>query len=110
MAVPSGVVKWFDPDRGMGAIAPDGGGLDAVVHRSAIHGDADRTMVAGQQVCFDLTQDTAGVRADNIQPPNRLCCPSAEAVDGEPDARPHDGPLVWMVPPGLLPRPAPVHG
>ncbi|WP_405506308.1 cold-shock protein [Streptomyces purpurascens] len=95
------MVKWFDPEQGLGAIAQDGGG-DAVAHRSAVRGDADRVLAAGSRVCFDVTQDADGVRADNIQPPTRLCCPPAE--------RPQDGELVWMVPPGLPPRPAPDGG
>jgi cold shock CspA family protein len=53
------VVKWFDPERGLGAIPPDGGGRDAVAHRSAVHGDTDRLLVACSRVCFDITQDTA---------------------------------------------------
>ncbi|MDQ1033034.1 cold shock CspA family protein [Streptomyces umbrinus] len=100
--VPSGVVKWFDPERGVGAIAQDGAGWEAVAHRSAVHGDADRVLVAGSRVCFDVTQDADGVRADNIQPPTRLDCSPAE--------RPQNGQLVWMVPPGLPPRPVLVGG
>jgi CspA family cold shock protein len=103
--VPIGVVKWFDPEQGLGAIAQDGGG-DAVAHRSAVRGDADRVLVAGSRVCFDVTQDADGVRADNIQPPTRpptrLCCPPAE--------RSQDGEFVRTVPPGLPPRPASVGG
>ncbi|WAU78561.1 cold shock domain-containing protein (plasmid) [Streptomyces sp. Qhu-G9] len=95
MPVPSGVVKWFDPERGVGAITQDGGGWEAVAHRSAVHGDADRVLVAGHRVRFD-------VRADNIQPATRLACPPAE--------RPQHGQLVWIVPPGLPPRPVAVGG
>ncbi|MGX1916030.1 cold-shock protein [Streptomyces phaeochromogenes] len=100
--VPSGVVKWFDPERGVGAITQDGDGWEAVAHRSAVHGDAEGVLVAGHRVCFDVTRDADGVRADNIQPPTRLDCPPAK--------RPQHGQLVWMVPPGLPPRPVPVSG
>jgi cold shock CspA family protein len=65
--VPSGVVKWFDPCRGLGVIAQDSGGPDAVAHRLAVHGDADCMLVAGNRVLFDVTLDVAGVRADNIR-------------------------------------------
>ncbi|MGX1916151.1 cold-shock protein [Streptomyces phaeochromogenes] len=100
--MPIGVVKWFDPERGLGAIAQDGEGIDAVAHRSAVHGDADRVLAAGSRVRFDVTQDADGVRADNIQPPTQLCCP--------PAVRPRDSELVWIVPPGLPPRPATAGG
>ncbi|GHH63409.1 cold shock CspA family protein [Streptomyces umbrinus] len=102
MPVPSGVVKWFDPERDVGAITQDGGVWEAVAHRSAVHGDAEGVLVEGHRVRFDVTQDADGVRADNIHPPTRL--------DYPPAGRPQHGRLVWMVPPGLPPHPAPVGG
>ncbi|WP_405541076.1 cold shock domain-containing protein [Streptomyces phaeochromogenes] len=102
MPVPSGVVKWFDPERDVGAITQDGGSWEAVAHRSAVHGDADRVLVAGHRVRFDVTQDADGIRADNIHPATRPSCSPAE--------RPQHGQLVWMVPPGLPPRLVPVSG
>ncbi|WP_405573669.1 cold shock domain-containing protein [Streptomyces phaeochromogenes] len=78
MPVPSGVVKWFDPEQGVGAITQDGDSWEAVAHRSAVHGDADRVLVADHRVRFDVTQDTDGVRADNIHPPTRLDCSPTE--------------------------------
>ncbi|MEU1939109.1 cold-shock protein [Streptomyces coeruleorubidus] len=70
---------------GLGVIAQDGG-WDAVAHRSAVRGDADRVLVAGSRMCFDVTEDADGVRADNIRPLTRLCFSPAE--------RPQDGELV----------------
>ncbi|MFD7283912.1 cold-shock protein [Streptomyces sp. NPDC059862] len=70
-SVPYGVVKWFDPGRGVGAIAQERAGPDAVACRSAVHGNADSTLVAGTRVLFDLTLDAAGIRADNIRPAPR---------------------------------------
>ncbi|MEU3855627.1 cold shock domain-containing protein [Streptomyces sp. NPDC029554] len=66
--MPSGVVLWFDPVRGLGVIAVDGGGFNAVAYRTAVHGDAERQLIAGRRVSFDLTLDASGVRADNIRP------------------------------------------
>lgn len=64
--MPVGVVKWFDPERGEGRVVPDGGGADAVVYQSAIHGTGERTLLAGERIVFDLTFDAAGVWAGNI--------------------------------------------
>ncbi|WP_281291963.1 cold-shock protein [Streptomyces tailanensis] len=69
-------MKWFDPERGLGRIAQDDGGPDAVVHRSAVHGPGAEALAAGERVLFDITFDSDGIRADNI-------CPIAEA---RPDA------------------------
>ncbi|UUU37213.1 cold shock domain-containing protein [Streptomyces sp. CA-210063] len=82
-AVPSGVVKWFDPGRGLGVIAQEGGEPDAVACRSAVHDCSDRTLVEGDRVCFDVTQDSAGIRADNVhRPACELHCPPAEGSAG----------------------------
>jgi cold shock CspA family protein len=61
------VVKWFDLGRGVGVIALDGAGGEAVASRSAIHGGMDRPLVEGERVCFGVTRDSRGVRADNIR-------------------------------------------
>ncbi|MFI8194840.1 cold shock domain-containing protein [Streptomyces sp. NPDC085946] len=76
-------MKWFDPERGLGVIAQDSGGFDAVVCRSAVRGDAERVLGAGKRVCFDVTQDAAGVRADNVSPMTPVCCASAEGPGGD---------------------------
>ncbi|MGW1674522.1 cold-shock protein [Streptomyces sp. NPDC002324] len=89
--MPSGVVKWFDPGRGLGVIAQDGGGPDAVAHRLAVHGDADCMLVAGNRVLFDVTLDVAGVRADNIRQTGGPGCPPVEGLAGEMAARPQGG-------------------
>ncbi|MDN0200587.1 hypothetical protein [Streptomyces sp. S.PNR 29] len=96
----------------MGAIAQAGGGWDAVSHRSAVHGDAERVLVAGSRVCFDVTLDAAGVWAANTHTETRLCCELAEALADEQAGQAPAGGLllVWRVPPGLPPRPWRVDG
>ena len=55
----SGVVKWFNPDKGYGFIArPDG--EDVFVHFSAIQMEGYRSLDEGQPVEFDVTQGPAG--------------------------------------------------
>ncbi|MFI1452188.1 cold-shock protein [Streptomyces roseus] len=66
---PCGVVKWFDPDRGVGLIRQEGGGPDVQAEASALHG-MDR-LRPGEVVLFNVTLDGAGLRADNIHRPAR---------------------------------------
>ena len=55
----SGVVKWFNPDKGYGFIArPDG--EDVFVHFSAIQMEGYRSLDEGQLVEFDVTQGPKG--------------------------------------------------
>ncbi|MDO0916636.1 hypothetical protein QQM39_39220 [Streptomyces sp. DT2A-34] len=56
-------MKWLDPGRGVGVIAQECAGPDAVACRAAVNGDADSTLVVGERVSFDLALDAAGVRA-----------------------------------------------
>ncbi|GGS20276.1 hypothetical protein GCM10010252_69460 [Streptomyces aureoverticillatus] len=79
--MPSGVMKCFDPDRGVGVIALEDGG-EVAAHPSAVHGDAERMPVEGERVCFDLTRDDLGVRADNIRRADPGCCAPAEGSGG----------------------------
>ena len=56
-----GTVKWFNPDKGYGFIAVDGG-KDVFVHFSAIQSDGYRTLEEGQRVEFEITQSDRGRR------------------------------------------------
>ncbi|MFC3174072.1 cold-shock protein [Novosphingobium bradum] len=63
-----GTVKFFNPDKGFGFIAPDGGGNDAFVHISAVERAGMRTLDKDQRVSYDLEQDQRGkVSAVNLQ-------------------------------------------
>jgi cold shock protein len=65
--VTSGVVKWFNPDKGYGFIArPDG--EDVFVHFSAIQMEGYRSLDEGQLVEFDVTQGPKGLQAANVRP------------------------------------------
>jgi cold shock protein len=52
--VPTGRVKFFNPDRGYGFIAPDGGESDVFVHISAVEAAGMDTLVAGQLLAYDV--------------------------------------------------------
>jgi cold shock protein len=56
----TGLVKTFDDANGYGFIAPDDGGKDAFVHRSAVLVTGRRTLSAGQRVSFRVKEDAGG--------------------------------------------------
>jgi cold shock protein len=60
-----GTVKWFNPDKGYGFIAVDGG-KDVFVHFSAIQSDGYRTLEEGQRVEFEITQSDRGQQAEQV--------------------------------------------
>ncbi|MFB6581450.1 MULTISPECIES: cold shock domain-containing protein [unclassified Streptomyces] len=76
-------MKWFDPDRGIGLVSQEGTGPDIQAEVSALHG-RERYLRPGDEVLFNLTRDSAGLRADNIHRSeeargHRGPCPSPEA-------------------------------
>ncbi len=66
--MPTGTVKWFNDSKGYGFIAPQDGGKDVFVHRSAIKGDGFPALVEGQQVSFEVEQGPKGLQAVNVAP------------------------------------------
>ena len=64
-----GVVKWFNPTKGFGFIAPDTGGKDVFVHISAVQRAGLRTLDEGQKVAFEIEEQQNGRQAAvNLQP------------------------------------------
>ena len=61
--MPTGTVKWFDPDKGFGFIARDDGGPDLFVHRSAL---GMQTLGEGDRVDFVAGSGMKGPAATNI--------------------------------------------
>lgn len=62
----SGTVKWFNPDKGFGFIAPDDGSADVFAHFSAINASGFRTLDEGDKVEYDVEQGPKGLQASNI--------------------------------------------
>jgi len=50
----SGTVKWFNPDKGFGFIAPDDGGKDVFVHITAVREAGLETLNDDQKVEFEM--------------------------------------------------------
>lgn len=64
----TGKVKWFNPDKGFGFIAPDDGGKDLFVHHSEIKTGGFATLDEGQSVEFEVGQGQKGPCANNVVP------------------------------------------
>jgi cold shock protein len=52
--MPSGRVKFFNPDRGFGFILPDEGGPDVFVHVHDVEAAGMKLLVAGQLVAYEV--------------------------------------------------------
>jgi CspA family cold shock protein len=63
----TGVVKWFNPNKGFGFIQPDQGGKDVFVHISALERAGIRKLDEGMKVGFELASNKGRVSAVNIK-------------------------------------------
>ncbi|WLD65851.1 MULTISPECIES: transcription antiterminator/RNA stability regulator CspE [Pseudomonas] len=63
----TGIVKWFNGEKGFGFITPDDGSPDLFVHFSAIQTDGYRSLEENQKVEFEVTQGPRGPQAANVR-------------------------------------------
>jgi len=65
----TGIVKWFNNQKGFGFIQPEDGGKDVFVHISAVERAGMNTLNEGQKVSFDVVADrrTGKSSADNLR-------------------------------------------
>lgn len=61
-----GAVKWFEPDKGYGFIAPDGGGKDVFIHVTALRRSGVNLLGPGQRVRVDVVDGRKGLEADKV--------------------------------------------
>ena len=59
-SMPKGTVKWFNPTKGYGFIAPDSGGKDVFVHISAVQKAGLRSLSEGQKIGFEIEEQQNG--------------------------------------------------
>jgi CspA family cold shock protein len=65
--VATGIVKWFNSQRGYGFISQENG-PDVFVHQSAIQGEGSKSLEENQTVEFDITEGPKGPQAANVRP------------------------------------------
>lgn len=63
----SGVVKFFNTQKGYGFIQPDDGSKDVFVHISDVERSGLHTLVEGQKVGFEVVMDRGKSKAANLR-------------------------------------------
>ena len=65
----TGVVKWFNGQKGFGFIQPDDGGKDVFVHISAVERAGMRNLIEGQRIAYEILTDKRSGKdaAGNLQ-------------------------------------------
>lgn len=61
----TGMVKWFNAEKGYGFITSDEGN-DVFVHYSAITGEGFKSLDEGQRVEFNVVDGNRGPQAENV--------------------------------------------
>jgi CspA family cold shock protein len=54
----TGIVKWFNAQKGFGFIQPDSGGNDVFVHVSAVERAGLRDLAEGQKISYEIVADS----------------------------------------------------
>ena len=73
-AMKTGLVKWFNTQKGYGFIKPVDGGFDVYVHVKSVQRAGWVELKEGQKICFDSVVDerTGEIIAENLSvPPHR---------------------------------------
>ena len=63
----TGVVKFFNTERGYGFVKPDDGGRDVFVHITAVEQAGLKSLNEGQRITFDVEADKRGPKAVNLK-------------------------------------------
>lgn len=81
--MPQGTVRWFDPERGFGFLAPDDGSADLFVHASEVLSDSGSKLLReGQPVEFEVGEGDRGPQARRVRVTGDLAPDSTVGVLG----------------------------
>lgn len=64
----TGLVKWFNTEKGFGFIKPDDGSDDVFVHFSGIIAEGFKTLEENQKVSYVLANGPKGLQANEVTP------------------------------------------
>ncbi|RWO01662.1 MAG: cold-shock protein [Mesorhizobium sp.] len=62
-----GTVKWYNPEKGFGFIAPDNGEKDVFVHATALSRSGLSLLVEGQKVIVECGQGKKGLEVRRVR-------------------------------------------
>jgi CspA family cold shock protein len=62
--MPTGTVKWYDPDKGFGFVAREDGGNDLFLHHSVV---GLESLAEGDRIAFTIGYGLKGERAEDIR-------------------------------------------
>lgn len=63
----TGVVRWFNDQKGYGFIKPDEGDKEIFVHYSGIIKDGFKSLIENSKVEFDVDKNEKGLKAVNVK-------------------------------------------
>lgn len=63
----TGIVKWFNDQKGYGFIAPDSGEADLFIHHTNIEGSGFKSLQEGQRVTFTVGKGKKGPEALEVR-------------------------------------------
>ncbi|MEU2391186.1 cold-shock protein [Streptomyces sp. NPDC007369] len=64
----TGIVKWFNSEKGFGFIQQDDKGPDVFVHYSAIQSSGFRALEENQRVEYEVVKGPKGPQAEKVTP------------------------------------------
>ena len=65
--MPTGKIKWFNPNKGYGFIENDAGGKDVFLHISALEEAGIDTLQEGEAISFEIGENRRKENATNIK-------------------------------------------